>query len=131
MKTDPAYLNLLESDILDETPSSQAWERLAVLRHDLYRILGQQVFARLTSGHIGLVPDSSRRGDVVYVLAGGPCPFVLRPVGSDPLRTYTLVGPAYIHGIMDGESVAESAKWVSTGNPDAYDMAFDEEVLLI
>ena len=57
-------------------------------------------------GYIGAAPLSSQVGDVVYVLAGGHVPFVLRkkPGGqkSAPLR---LVGECYVHGLMQGEAL--------------------------
>jgi hypothetical protein len=40
-------------------------------------------------------------GDVVAVLTGGTMPIVLRPHNG----YYTVVGDAYIHGIMDGEAL--------------------------
>ena len=57
-------------------------------------------------GYIGAAPLSSQVGDVVYVLAGGHVPFVLRkkPGGQKgaPLR---LVGECYVHGLMQGEAL--------------------------
>jgi hypothetical protein len=48
-------------------------------------------------------------GDEVHVAFGSKLPFILRPmrrVGmtASSRRTYTFVGPCYLHGIMDGEA---------------------------
>jgi hypothetical protein len=32
--------------------------------------------------------------------------------------------------MMDGEAIAESPKWVSTGNPDVYDLEWEQIALL-
>lgn len=40
------------------------------------------------------------QGDYIAVLAGGRFPFVLRSTGDH----YRLIGPCYVHGIMDGEA---------------------------
>lgn len=54
---------------------------------------------------MGWVPKNCITGDVVAVLTGGTMPIVLRPHGS----YYTVVGDAYIHGIMDGEALPPSS----------------------
>lgn len=56
-------------------------------------------------GLIGWVPKNSVLGDVVAVLTGGPVPIILRPHGT----YYTVVGDAYIHGLMDGEAIPPSS----------------------
>lgn len=57
-------------------------------------------------GYIGIGPTRSKPGDTIYILAGGRCPVVLRPLPSASRRnTFQLVGMAYIDGIMDGEAV--------------------------
>jgi hypothetical protein len=55
--------------------------------------------------HVGMAPMAARVDDVVVVFPGGDVPFVLREhAGSGQ---YTLLGPCYCHGIMDGEILAE------------------------
>jgi hypothetical protein len=78
-----------------------------------------------------IVPEATKVGDVVCILAGCGMPIVLRPVASQKSRSYRVVGAAYVHGVMDGEAVIESAKRVSTGDPDAYDSAFNEDLWLV
>ena len=51
-----------------------------------------------------LIPSTARAGDTVLVAYGGLTPFVVRAVGQE----YELLGPAYVHGIMDGEIVKQA-----------------------
>ena len=50
----------------------------------------------------GWLPKAALKGDVVGVLTGSALPILLRPVAEG----YEVVGPCYIHGLMDGEGVA-------------------------
>ena len=53
---------------------------------------------------ICLGPDTTRKGDEVWVLAGGFTPFVLRRTkGQD--KKYQFLGEAYVHGMMHGEAM--------------------------
>lgn len=69
-------------------------------------------------GYIGWAPVQCRKGDVIAVLAGGKVPYVLRPEPTaipleekgDERECYSILGDAYIHGIMDGEAVRECEK---------------------
>lgn len=56
-------------------------------------------------GYIGVGPEDTQVGDLVYVLFGGEVPFLLReiPESQDRRGTHTYVGHTYVHGIMDGE----------------------------
>jgi hypothetical protein len=58
-------------------------------------------FGMTREGRMGLVPDHVELGDVVAVLTGGQVPIVLRPEDG----YHTVVGDAYVHGIMDGEAI--------------------------
>lgn len=55
-------------------------------------------------GYMGLGPAAMEVGDLVYVLAGGQVPFILRTVGTPNSGQFHLVGESYLHGIMDGEA---------------------------
>ena len=63
---------------------------------------------------VGMGPQPLRRGDVVWILAGADVPMVLRraesPRGHDEGaegERWTLVGEAYVLGLMEGEAVVE------------------------
>lgn len=51
-----------------------------------------------------LGPADMEFGDAVVLLYGGRFPFVLRP---NTRKKYSLVGCAYVLGIMDGEAVSD------------------------
>ena len=67
-------------------------------------------FTATEFGRMGLVPHHATKGDVVAVLTGGRVPIVLRPHEG----YYTVVGDAYVHGIMDGEAFEnlEELVWI-------------------
>lgn len=80
--------------------------------HKLYQsacgMVPNHAFFVTRKGYLGVGPPRTRVGDQVWVLHGGRVPFVLRTTKSDdsavlPLER-TLVGDAYVHGIMDGEA---------------------------
>jgi hypothetical protein len=52
------------------------------------------------SGLMASVPYTTEVGDRIMILSGSNVPFVLRPVKDH----YRLIGPCYVHGIMDGEA---------------------------
>jgi hypothetical protein len=64
------------------------------------------------SGYLAAVPCTIEVGDCIAILAGGRLPFVLRPTGDH----YCLIGPCYVHGIMNGEAFPENleeSQWFS------------------
>ncbi|KAI1011880.1 hypothetical protein LB503_004594 [Fusarium chuoi] len=64
---------------------------------------GRQIFTA-TNSLLGLGPNLLRKGDLVCVVAGGPVPYILRPLGDD---TFYFVGECYVAGYMFGEAVSE------------------------
>ncbi|KAF5617220.1 heterokaryon incompatibility 6 OR allele [Fusarium tjaetaba] len=67
----------------------------------------------LTSrGYLGLAHPSSQPGDEVVLLSGGRVPFVVHRVSTEMSKCYSIVGEAYVHGIMDGELLGTAdGKW--------------------
>jgi hypothetical protein len=59
---------------------------------------------RTSSNYLGLATTSVREGDTVWIISGSRVPLVLREAG--PTNTYSLVGGAYIHGLMRGEALS-------------------------
>lgn len=66
------------------------------------RAIAGRVFGVTDQGYAGLLPSNTHQGDKICVLPGFPVPFVLRE-GSN--ECWTLIGDAYINGIMQGEMV--------------------------
>lgn len=58
---------------------------------------------RTLRGHVGLAPDTAQPGDIVCILLGHGMPCVLRREAEH----YVLIGPCYVHGIMDGEVIED------------------------
>jgi hypothetical protein len=69
----------------------------------LHNAFRRQLFVT-SEGNMGLGPLSMRADDLVVILRGGEIPYVLRKIGD----FYHFKGPAYVHGIMDGEAVKAS-----------------------
>jgi hypothetical protein len=55
---------------------------------------------------IGWVPENAIPGDAITVLTGARIPIVLRPREDG----YTVVGDAYVQGIMDGEAMTDDTE---------------------
>lgn len=75
----------------------------------LYNMTRSWLFAATDSGVYCMVPPESQVGARLVVLQGGKVPMVLRPETSDVTTSqtpqYSIVGPAYVHGFMDGEAL--------------------------
>lgn len=59
------------------------------------------ILASTYSGLLGSVPKAVEVGDVVVILNGFSCPAILRRIGY----RYRFIGPSWVYGIMDGETV--------------------------
>lgn len=70
------------------------------------RSLGRRVF-RTSKGYLGLGPESLQSGDHVVIVHGSTVPFILHRCDQDK---FTLIGEAYVHGIMDGEGMKDDAE---------------------
>ena len=103
-----AILNNLQN--FAPTPGSRKY-RAARFAQGFFRRFGMRRFFIMSSGHIGIGPQTMLPGDVVAVLYGGYVPFVLRPCGEE----YELVGECYVHGIMNGEVIRQHKE---EGNED-------------
>lgn len=78
------------------------------LRVALQAALAGRRFGVTEKGYLGLFPGYVRAGDVVCVLRDFHMPFVLRPVEEDGVGgKFAVLGECYVHGIMNGEAVAE------------------------
>ncbi|CAK7243621.1 MAG: hypothetical protein STHCBS139747_005147 [Sporothrix thermara] len=66
-------------------------------------------------GHVALGPQLTQPGDAVCLLAGSRMPVVLRPSGN-ATGEWSVVGPCYVHGIMQGEAVVDRLASVVTFN---------------
>ena len=62
-------------------------------------IVAERVLVGTTQGLIGLAPQGIQQGDLIVVAFGASTPFVLRQTRG----AFTLVGDAFVHGVMHGE----------------------------
>jgi len=79
------------------------WLHLCNFRLNNYTIeelCFQQTFFLTNSGYMGLGAIGLRPRDLVCLIKGCTFPLLLRPVCN---RSYAMVGPAYIYGMMSGE----------------------------
>lgn len=65
-----------------------------------YNKLFQRRPFRSAKGYIGLGPSGICENDTIWILPGTNVPFLLRSVGDGK---FTVIGEAYVHGIMNGE----------------------------
>ncbi|KAK6435373.1 hypothetical protein LTR95_008437 [Oleoguttula sp. CCFEE 5521] len=81
----------------------KTWQSYAkfndVLEHAYNRRMG-----RTAKGRLALVPKSAAVGDLIVLCKGGRVPLCLRPVDE---VTFTLLGEAYVHGVVNGEAFDE------------------------
>jgi hypothetical protein len=73
-----------------------------------YIFANRRTFVLSHNGYIGLAPSLTSTGDLICVLYGCHAPVILRP--SDGSQHYTLIGDAYVHGLMDGEALQLAEK---------------------
>jgi hypothetical protein len=96
--------------------------KLTKLKHNLWpnhlddylahvRLWTQQRTLILSSnGHLALAPYPTLPGDKICILYGFHAPVILRPCADDDDASYTLVGDAYVHAMMDGEALSPRKK---------------------
>src|SRR3569833_300951 len=95
-------------------PEERALERdRRCIETEIKRSYFGRRLARTRKGYFGLVPQRTVLGDEAWILAGGDVPFILRQGGlyefDEEGRTIvSLVGVAFVFGIMDGEAVVEN-----------------------
>ncbi|KAK8154378.1 heterokaryon incompatibility protein-domain-containing protein [Phyllosticta citrichinensis] len=106
---DNALLQQGYVDLLRGQPSRDAARYADIAR---YKLRGRRPFVT-ARGMLGLGPAELREGDVVWVLWGADVPLVLRRAGGgDGRGWWSVVGEAYVHGIMDGEATTRTeAAW--------------------
>lgn len=106
---DPSFATLFEdlsAALSDGEVFRAIWELLAET------LQGRRPFIT-REGYLGLAPETAQPGDQLGILFGGRHPFVLRPVrteSNDKIaehenEEFTLIGPAWVHGIMHGEAM--------------------------
>lgn len=62
------------------------------------------------TGYLGAGYLSIEAGDELWIVSGSPAPLILRKTGARD-DEFTVVGEAYVHGIMQGETVTDDVVW--------------------
>lgn len=94
------------ADLLATVRREQFFESISFFGQHFESIYdGRRIFAT-EKGFLGTGTEAVKSGDLVYLVAGADVPYILRPVGGKE-DAFTLVGEAYVHGVMDGGGVSE------------------------
>lgn len=81
-------------------------ERYKHWYHILVTNLGSEKLFLTDQGRVGCGPTTAQPGDKLSILLGYSHPVLLRPaIGSKTSGTYVVIGPTYVHGLMDGEGI--------------------------
>ncbi|KAF2108984.1 hypothetical protein BDV96DRAFT_586328, partial [Lophiotrema nucula] len=59
------------------------------------------------SGWVGLAPSHGKQGDKIVIFLGGKTAYIVR---AREASTYTVIGEAYVHGIMYGEFMTDDVQ---------------------
>jgi len=109
-----AWLNILQSSNPLEAVAKDLFEDEMAYSytHRAEFLMWGRFLSTTANSHLALVPMSASTDDQIVILSGGKLPFVLRATGS----TFKIIGPCYVHGIMDGEGfpkeeAAEDLEW--------------------
>jgi hypothetical protein len=90
-------------------------EGQAMHTKDPFHSLVEDILAPIcitAKGYLASAPYTTKKGDWIVILTGGCLPFVLRPTGDH----YRLIGPCYVHRIMNGEAFTDDGsdlEWFS------------------
>ncbi|KAI0902984.1 heterokaryon incompatibility protein-domain-containing protein [Ustulina deusta] len=84
----------------DDTEKYRMDSDMDAIRQSFDRAYGGRRIFRTTGNHWGISSESLKEGDQVCILSGADTPYVLRKSSWG----WTVVGEAYVHGIMNGEA---------------------------
>lgn len=96
------------SSIVDRMAADKL-SRMQMFLSEMQKTMLHRKVVLSSAQHLALVPEWAREGDNLVIIAGCRFPLVTRPHTEDPMRC-VLIGPAYVHGIMQGEAVMD-AEW--------------------
>lgn len=103
------YANAVRAAAMDPNPITD-WhppdDATAACQKALGNACTNRRFFTTVNGRIGIGPLPTRTGDLVAVLRRQGNPVILRPSGE----VYQLAGGSYVHGIMDGEALADDVE---------------------
>ncbi|KAG7294405.1 hypothetical protein NEMBOFW57_004476 [Staphylotrichum longicolle] len=74
----------------------------STLVSDVHQLADGCRIIQSAEGRVGYAPAGALPGDAILVLFGVPTPLVVRPADDE---CFTIIGPAYIYGVMKGEAL--------------------------
>jgi hypothetical protein len=81
------------------------------LFESLCGMMANHAFFITKKGYLGMGPPTTLPGDQIWIFYHGNVPFVMRKRNTDNVQNgcheLHLVGDAYVHGVMDGQAVAD------------------------
>lgn len=96
-------------------PTSHSESRVA-FNDRIRRVLARRRIFLTSRNYLGIAAESTDIGDEVWILPSQATPFVMRPSENDD--SLTLIGEAYVDGIMYGEAMKwegeDSLEWAET-----------------
>ncbi|CAO1599279.1 hypothetical protein XANCAGTX0491_003013 [Xanthoria calcicola] len=93
------YLTMLYEDLAE--PPELYSSSPAIIRNIIRMIKGRSLITS-ADGRLGLAPEGTEAGDLVFVVLGCRSPLILRPRGS---LNHEVVGECYMDGVMAGEAL--------------------------
>lgn len=93
---------ILTSSSRKHAPCDEAEKSLPLRKPRYQEARGRSYIVLDKGGYIGMTSAAVKETDVVCVILGCPLPMILRPHSSG---RYQVVGPTYIHGLMDAEGI--------------------------
>jgi hypothetical protein len=103
------HTSMVERDTCDFEIGEKLKVSIAMLR----RRTRHKALFRTEGNRLGIATQALKEDDVIAVFSGCGDPYILRecfvdasetPSKQPSLKEYTLIGPAYVHGIMNGEA---------------------------
>jgi hypothetical protein len=95
-----------------EHPSEELqsrWREGLPFVHRLERSCNRRRLCRTDGGVMAMVPEMADAGDQIWIFLGIPVPFVIRRT----IDSNVLIGPCYVHGMMDGQAL-KSESWTTS-----------------
>ncbi|KAL8830970.1 MAG: hypothetical protein Q9170_005494 [Blastenia crenularia] len=119
-----AWNDLYPTPSTTTTADEDALSRYAGFFQGIESLLVDTRPFRTSSGLAGHGPRNIEMGDHVAIIAGIPCPMILRHVPGREKNQFWSVGPCYVLGIMHGEAI--SKLWQQRGGICKREEVFEE-----
>lgn len=98
--------NFLLSIEADPQHVADAGFERRVMESHLAAVLKRRMFVT-SKGRLGIGPQDMKQGDTVWLLPRGRAPFIMRGRRRWRKNKYSVIGHAYLDGVMQGEAMLE------------------------